>query len=334
VIESRQTKRLIVISAVALTALAGQPAWSAPTAASQPSGSVLLTMADRGASQHSQKPFMDDSGQALALGRHVYAALQQARQAALNRQTGELRAALKSARESLVQLSLPPALMALRAETTIVANNLADTTRPVDADLWIPIETELDAASLYLAPENRAQARAAARAGRIAAAKGDRKMAGVQLNLLVSYMPHEMGAFPLQRVRADIQSAWSSASLPQPYWKGVLEAVQSALGEVRWVTGVNARPLLGAYTDAVNAYVLWPQRKQTATDYLGRAQEALSELPDGAVLVAEAHRLVEKNNLGDDDIKQLVDDIGQRIDAERAAWREKLLDRFVTTKVG
>jgi len=51
-------------------------------------------------------------------------------------------------------------------------------------------------------------------------------------------------------------------------------------------------------------------------------------------LAAEAHRLEEKNNLGDDDIKQLVDDIGQRIDAERAAWREKLLDRFVTTKVG
>jgi hypothetical protein len=43
---------------------------------------------------------------------------------------------------------------------------------------------------------------------------------------------------------------------------------------------------------------------------------------------------MEKNNLGDDDIKQLVDDIGQRVDAERAAWREKLLDRLVTTKVG
>ena len=333
-IESRQTKRLIVISAMALAALMGQPAWSAPTAASQPSGSVLLTVADRGASQHSQKPLVDDSGQALALGRQVYADLQQARQAALNRQAVELRAALNSAREDLVQLGLPPALMALRAETTIVANNLADTTCPVDADLWIPIDTELDAASPYLVPENRAQARAAASAGQIAAAKGDRKMAGVQLKLLVSYMPHEMGAFPLQRVRADIQSAWSSASLPKPYWKGALEAVQSALGEVHWVTSVNARPLLGAYTDAVNAYVLWPQHKPTAIDYLGRAQEELSELPDGSALAAEAHRLEEKNNLGDDDIKQLVDDIGQRIDAERAAWREKLLDRFVTTKVG
>ncbi|MCG6867123.1 MAG: YfdX family protein [Thiogranum sp.] len=277
---------------------------------------------------------MDDSGQALALGRQVYADLQQARQAALNRQAGELRAALKSARQNLTQLDLPPGLMALKAQTNIVANNLADTARSMDADLWIPIDTELDAASLYFVPENRAQARAAARAGRIAAAKGDRKMAGVQLDLLVSYLPHAMGAFPLQRVRADIQSAWSSASLPQPYWKGALEAVQSALGEVRWVASVNARPLLEAYTDTINAYVLWPQRKQTAADYLGRAQEALSELPDGAALAADAHRLMEKSNLGDDDIKQLVDDIGQRIEAERAAWREKLLDRFVTTKVG
>lgn len=332
-IKSRQTTRLLVISAVA-AALTGQPAWSAPTAASQPHGSALSTTADRGASRYSQKPLMDDSGQALALGRQVYADLQQARQAALNRQAAELRAALNSAREDLVQLGLPPALMALRAETTIIANNLADTTSPVDADLWIPIDTELDAASSYLVPENRAQARAAASAGRIAAAKGDRKMAGVQLNLLVSYMPHEMGAFPLQRVRADIQSAWSSASLPQPYWKGALEAVQSALGEVHWVTSVNARPLLGAYTDAVNAYVLWPQHKPTAIDYLGRAQEELSELPNGSALAAEAHGLEEKNNLGDDDIKRLVDDIGQRIDAERAAWRERLLDRFVTRKVG
>jgi len=277
---------------------------------------------------------MDDSAQALALGRQVYADLQQARQAALNRQTGELRNALKSARDSLAQLSLPPGLRALKAETTIVANNLADTTKPVDADLWIPINTELDAVSLYLVPENWERARLAARAGRIAAEKGDRKMVGVQLNLLVSYLQRDMGAFPAQRVRADIQSAWWSASLPKPYWKGALEAVQSALGEVHWVNSVNARPLLSAYTDAVNAYVLWPQRKQTAIDYLGRAQQALSELPDGAVLAADAHRLMAKNNLGADDIKHLIDDIGQRIDAERAAWREKLLNQFAATKVG
>lgn len=332
-IELKQTNKRLVFSVMILTALAAQPARSAVMAASLPGGPVQTVAAD-GASPRPPQAVTDDSGTILVLGRQVYADLQQARQAALNRQAGALRAALNSARENLAQLSLPPALMALKAQTQIVANNLADPTRPVDAGLWIPIDAELKAVSLYLAPENRAQAQVAAGAGRVAAAQGDRKLAGVQLNLLVSLLSHEVGAFPLQRVRADMQSAWSSASLPQPYWKGVLEAVQSALAEVHWVTGVNARPLLSAYTDATNAYVLWPQRKQSAIDYLGRAQQALSALPDGAGLAADAHRLMEKNNLGDADIKHLITAIGRRIDAERAAWREKLFDTFVATQVG
>ena len=273
----------------------------------------------------------------LGLGRQVYADLQLARQAALNHHAERLHIALRRVRENLARLNLPPALMALKAQTAIISNNLADTRGPVNADLWVPIDTELEGVSLYLPVQRRAQARAVVKAGRIAAKKGDRAAAGTQLDLLVSFLNYETGAFPLQGVRADLQSAWSSASLlPQPYWKGVLEAVQSALAEIYWVTGVNARPLLAAYNNAVNAYVLWPQRKQAAVDYLSKAQKALSILPDGATLAADAHRLIEKtnlglmgkNDLGDDDLKQFVAAIGRRIDSERVTAREKLLERF------
>jgi hypothetical protein len=329
VVALRQSRRLLVISVAVLATLAGQvvPAADSPTPRTGPDPGVAVDAV-------SKHPLTNDSDRLLALGRQVYADLQQARGAALNRQAGQLRAALESARAKITLLSLPPALVTLKAQMQIIANNLADTSRPVDADLWIPIDAELDKVSLYLAPENQVQAHIAAKAGRLAAVKGDRQMAGVQGELLVSYLQQTMGAFPLRPVSADIQSAWSSASLPQPYWKGALEAVQSALAEVRWVAGANADALLSAYTDTVNAYVLWPQRRQSAINSLGKAQSALSALPGGAGLAADVRAVMEKNNLGDDDIRHLVDAISRRIDSERAAWREKLLDRFAAEPPG
>ncbi len=325
-LKRKSVNRLVTVSLLVLMVVMGRPAFSDPQA-----GRASEDM-----------PITDDGLQILGLGRQVYGDLQLARQAALNRQADQLRTALRRVRENLDRLNLPPALVALKAQAAIVTNNLADMTEPVDADLWVPIDAELEAVSLYLPAQTRAQARAAVRAGRIAAAKGERTAARTQLDLLVSFLQLETGAFPLQRVRADIQSAWSSASLPQPYWKGALEAVQSALGEIHWVTGVNARQLLSAYRDAVNAYVLWPEHKQAAIDNLIKAQKALSMLSDGAALAADADRLIKKSNLGlmgkndlgDDDLKQFVADIGRRIDSERAAARENLLERLSDTKTG
>ncbi len=297
--------------------------------------------ANRNSPVASNLPISDDGLQVLGLGRQVYSDLQLARRAALNHHAKRLHRALKRVQDNLARLNQPPALMALNAQTVIIGNNLADTSGPVDADLWVPIDTELEGVSLYLPLQNQAQARVAVKAGRIAAKKGDRATAATQLDLLVSFLNYETGAFPLQGVRADVQSAWSSAGLlPQPYWKGVLEAVQSALGEIYWVAGVNARPLLSAYNNAVSAYVLWPQRRQVAIDYLSKAQKVLSRLPDGAVLAADAHRLIEKTNLGvmgkkdlgDEDLKQFVVAIGRRIDRERVAARDKLLERFSGTE--
>ena len=298
-----------------------------------PAFSATQAVGESSVPAHVKAPLIDDGVWMLGPGRQVYSDLQTARQAALNQQAAPLRMALERVRQELARLNLPQALAALNVQIAIITNNLADMTVPVDAVLWLPIDTELERVSLYLLPQNRAPARAAFRAGRIAAEQGDRAEAGTQLKLLVSFLHYDSGAFPLQRVRADIQSAWSSTSLPQPYWKGALEAVQSALGEIHWVTGVNAGALLSAYRDAVNAYVLWPQRRQAAINYLASAQQALSTLPDADALAADAQRLIKKNNLGEDDLKQFIADIGLRIDSERAAVREKLLKQLGNTKL-
>jgi hypothetical protein len=136
-----------------------------------------------------------------------------------------------------------------------------------------------------------------------------------------------------EKVRAEVQLAWSFVSLPRPYWKGGLEAVESALVDVHGVTEANAWPLLGPYTDTASASALWPQFKHSEINYLDGALWALSKLQNGAALAADAHRLMRKD-FRDADIKQPIKANGQRITTERAAWRERMFEEFIATRVG
>ena len=75
----------------------------------------------------------------LSLGRSVYTQLQRAREAALQKQVTNLRVALREARDTLQRLRLPAQLTALADELQVIRNDLADTSKPADADLWVPV---------------------------------------------------------------------------------------------------------------------------------------------------------------------------------------------------
>lgn len=111
----------------------------------------------------------------LAQGRHVYADLQRALTAALNRQATNLRVALMEARDTLQRLSASWEEAGLRAQMEIIRNDLQDRSKLADADLWDALVAELDALYAKAPPQRRAQAREAARKGREAAAKGQRE---------------------------------------------------------------------------------------------------------------------------------------------------------------
>jgi hypothetical protein len=259
----------------------------------------------------------------LALGRSVYADLQRARQAALDREATNLRVAIQEARETLRRLQRPPEAGLLEMQLQIIRNDLKDRSKELDNELWVPVESEIDAALVYVPEEVKAQAHEAIHQARTAAAKGERERVKEQLDVVTATLQYSLGVFPLYRVMDDLDAAQSSASLSGPDWSGALEAVQSALATFHWFARVPARGLLSAYNDVINAYVLATgpairdDQQWKILQYLDRAEHALGDMPDGKELAGKARDLIDRGEPQGSDIKSLLNDIQSRIRSEQ-----------------
>lgn len=268
----------------------------------------------------------------LQLGRSVYADLQEARQAALNKEATNLRVALREARDTVQRLQLPPELMALDVQLRVIRNDLKDESKSLDRDLWVPVEAEIDQVLVYAPDDLKVSAKAGIRKARAATARGDREAASAQLDVVTSTLQYSLGIFPLHKVKQDLAVALAAADMPTPDWSGALEAVQSSLAAVHWYTQVPAHGLLSAYNAVMSAYALaaGPQfrsdQRQKVVDYLGRAKKDLSDTPGGGLLAEEADRLIEKVDPQASDIKMLLQDIQSQIDLQRQRAENRYCD--------
>jgi hypothetical protein len=248
----------------------------------------------------------------LSLGRSVYADLQQARQAALNKEAANLWVSLQEARETIHRLRLPSRLMALESQLRVIRNDLKDSGKALDEDLWVPVEAEIDEVLVYAPEEVKARTRAAVRAGRAAAGRGDRENAAAQLDVVTSSLKYSLGIFPLHEVERGLDTAEAAASLPKPDWAGALEAIQRMLAAFHWYTHAPTHGLLAAYNDMVSAYALAsdpdfrPVQKQQVLDYLVKAEKNLRDTPGGEALAEETQALIGKGNAPASDIKLLL----------------------------
>lgn len=268
----------------------------------------------------------------LALGRSVYADLQRARQAALDREATNLQVAIREARDTVRRLKSPMEAKPLQEQLEIIRNDLKDRSKDLDRGMWIPVEAEIDD-TLVDAPETmKARAHEAIHKASEAAAQGDRQRVTEQLDVVTSTLEYSLGVFPLGKVDADLQSAQATASLSPPDWTGTLEAVQSALASFHWYTQAPAHALLSAYDDAVNAYVLAvgpairDDRQWEIIGYLTRARQALEGVPDGKVLVEQVRNMIDKGEPQGKDIRSLLDRIQYRMrdeqqQAEARYWK-------------
>lgn len=260
----------------------------------------------------------------LALGRAVYADLQRARQAALDRESTNLRVAIREAGETVRRLQRPAAAASLQEQLAIIRNDLRDSSKNLDRELWVPVEAEIDDMLVYVPAAVKTRVHAAIRDAREATAQGDRQRVAAQLDIVTASLQYSVGIFPLGRVRADLAAAQASAVLEPPDWAGALEAVQSALATFHWYARAPAHALLAAYNDVVNAYVLatGPRLRDDQhweiIGYLEQAQRALGRVPDGKALAAEAGALIDREvqPLGQD-IRPLLDHIQARMQAEQ-----------------
>lgn len=268
----------------------------------------------------------------LQLGRSVYAELQEARQAALNKEATNLRVALREARDTVQRLQLPPELMALDAQLRVIRNDLKDRSKRLDRDLWVPVEAEIDQVLVYAPDDLKASAKAGIRKARAATARGDREATSAQLDLVTSTLQYSLGIFPLHKVKQDLAVALAAADMPKPDWTGALESVQSSLAAFHWYTQVPAHGLLSAYNAVVSAYALaaGPQfradQRQKVVDYLGRAKKDLSDAPGAGPLAEEADGLIEKVDPQGSDIKMLLQDIQSQIDLQRQQAENRYWD--------
>jgi len=195
-----------------------------------------------------------------------------------------LKLALTDAQRRLSQLYGGPGFEALQAQMEIIRHNLAAEHPGLDQGLWIPLRAEVER-FLWRAPEQvRAAARSAVEKGRAAASMHERKAAREQIEVLLDALQYRVQVFPLRKVREDVDSAIMSGFLPTPDWEATRQALDSALGQVRWFTRERAYGLLDAYLQVANAYTAWPDT-QKVTDYLKQAADDLAGAPEEQTLV-------------------------------------------------
>jgi hypothetical protein len=302
----------------------GERVWESPSAW-EGSGSLAI-------GNHGVPRFYDPL--LLSLGRLVYADLQRARQAALNKESTNLQVALQEARDTIHRLELPSQVMALDAQLQIIRNDLKDRSKGMDDELWVPVEAEIDEVLVYVPDEVKPRVTEAVRKGKAAARAGDRETALAQLDVVTSSIQYSLGMFPLQKVKEDLDAAWATASLSKPDWTGTLEAVQSALAAFHWYTRQSAHGLLAAYNDVVSAYVLAagprfrPDQKQQVLDYLSAAERELESVPGNHSLAKKAEGLIDKVEPQGSDIKVLLNDIQSRIQDERQSAADRYRDQI------
>jgi YfdX protein len=253
-------------------------------------------------------------------GREVYADLQAASAAVRHRDALALRVALHDAQAKLQFLGSRGEERALEAQMEIIRADLEDQTKPPDVTLWVPVEAELDRVLIGAPPPVKSAASQAVEAGKAAAEKGDRKTAKQRLDVLVDAVEFKLGAFPLAKVRQDVQSAARSAALPTPDWKAAQEATRSALAQMHWVTRVNSEGLLAAYYAIADAQALWKEgRRPAAVRDLTKMADELAKLPNGNALAARARQVALAPNVqAMNDLRSAVLRQVQAVQAEAA----------------
>jgi hypothetical protein len=173
----------------------------------------------------------------------------------------------------------------------IIRADLSNEGMKPQTGLWLPLEAELNEALLLAPPEHRARARMAVKEGHAAAAKGDRDTAKARLNTLEEVLDYRWGLLPLNKIRGDVHSAEMALDPEPPYWKGINEAMQSALAAVRWVTTTDATGWLSAYEEAVHARLELPEHPAHAKAALNRAGKDLDGIKDASALARKAREL-------------------------------------------
>jgi hypothetical protein len=279
---------------LAALALAAAPAYAdnvnPPYAESNVSGSIPGVVTDT-----------------LARGRHVVADLKLALQSAQQQNARNARWAINDAHALLESFDTDAARQDLRRQIDLIRQQIANTGKPLPANLWLPIEAKLDHAVVGLPRGQIGEAQDAVRAGRLAAGANDRKALAGKLDILENVLDYRVGILPLAQIRGDVRSAEMSLQVRPTYWRGVIEAMKSALSRLEWVTGVQASGWLVADEAALAAQdALAAHDPARAHLELARVARSLQGMPNASRVAHDASELAKVPRLDPVAVSRLI----------------------------
>jgi len=246
----------------------------------------------------------------LARGRRVAADLKLALEAAQQQNSRNVRWAINDAHALLESFDTNVARQDLRRQIALIRQQIADTGKPLPAQLWLPIEAKLDHAVVGLPSTQIRAAQDAVHAGRLAAAANDRKALAGKLDILENVLDYRVGILPLAQIRGDVRSAEMSLLVRPTYWQGVIEAMETALSHLQWVTGVQASGWLIADEAALAAQdALAAQAPSRARVELARVAQSLQGIPNASRVAHDANELANQASLEPVAISRLIHEL-------------------------
>lgn len=285
-----------------------------------------------------QTPLIADHYAATLLqdGRDVYKQLQYARLAGLNHDLPKLKAALNLCSIELSRMQLPQQVRALDKQLGIIRDNLLQQGKPLDDQLWVPVEAELGHALVFASQPVRNDAMHMLQQGRERVQHNDREGAKTALDKLVKVSEYNLGVFPLSTIRQDLDAAHRAAASQPPLWSASVEALQSALARFHWYTEVPAHELLQAYSDAVGAYALASSprfrddQQQAVLDQLIAVKQQLMTLNGNPRLLEHTQQLIDRAHPDSGEIKGLLQELQGAIQHQR----QQSVNRYLSNVAG
>ena len=249
----------------------------------------------------------------LDKGRALYKSLLLALHASQRQDLIGLRLSLHDADNIVQSLYRPTEVHSLVQQSDIIREDLKHGGKTIGKQLWLPLRAELETIRVELPVERYRAAAAAIARGAAAADKGDKAGANAALDQVEQALVQQYVLLPLATIRGDLRAANDALNPQPPYWKGISEALQSALDSVRWVTTAQADDWMSAYMSAVEAVKSFPYRPDVAHRWLVLTAERLQGLPGGKDLAARTLALAQGKRPSFDALYNLTDNIAAHI---------------------
>lgn len=259
------------------------------------------------------RPMQGISVDTLDKAKTLYRNLQMAEKAADQHDEINVRLGLSDAKSILDAMYEPSSIRHLTHLTAEIRAQLGKTREPIDRELWLPLQAELDHYRISLPADRYDAAKRAVVVGETASRFNNRDKAQAAVSQVEDIVARHVTLLPLDKIRGDLRAADNALYPDPPYWRGISEAMRSALASIDKRTTTETDSWTTAYLSAVEAIKAIPAEPDLSRQWLRSAAAHLRGLKDGTELAITARRLSESDQPSVGPLYDLIDGIGAHV---------------------